>query len=389
MKSRQVRRNLLKRGIRLHRLSARTLPFQGGKRGSTPLGATMSGKLVTLLAIESSCDETGVSVVQKNGDEITVLSELVASQASIHEATGGVVPDIAAREHMQVISPMIQSAIQKANVPTEDIDGIALTVGPGLMPALTVGVQAARTLALVWSVPIVPVHHIEGHIYSALLSSKDIAASFPALALIVSGGHTMLIAIEKHLTYTILGQTRDDAAGEVFDKVARMLKLPYPGGPKVSELAKQGNPKAYIFPRPMIRSKDLDFSYSGLKTSVLYQMREIGESVTDQDRANVAASFEAAVVDSLAGKLVQALNSREYTSILLAGGVAANSALRARIQQEADAHSLPLYTAPQALCGDNATMIGQAGVYAYEAGRKKNWREVDAIARMSIESFSL
>ncbi len=349
----------------------------------------MTEKKTTLLAIESSCDETGVSVVRKNGEKIEVLSELIASQANIHEATGGVVPEVAAREHMLVIGPMIQSAMQKAGIRKEDLDGIALTVGPGLMPALAVGVQAARTLAFTWNVPIVPVHHIEGHIYSALLQSKNVVASFPVLALIVSGGHTMLIKVEKHLTYTILGQTRDDAAGEVFDKVARMLKLPYPGGPRVSELAKQGSPEAFHFPRPMIHSKDLDFSYSGLKTSVLYQLREIGEGVTEEDRANIAASFETAVIDSLAGKLVQALKGKEYKSIVLAGGVAANSALRTRIQQEADAHGISLYVAPQALCGDNATMIGQAGLYAYEAGRKKNWREVDAIARISIEGFSI
>ncbi|MEK7499001.1 MAG: tRNA (adenosine(37)-N6)-threonylcarbamoyltransferase complex transferase subunit TsaD, partial [Patescibacteria group bacterium] len=250
-------------------------------------------KQITLLAIESSCDETGVSVIQKNGDDIQVLSELIASQ-SIHEATGGVVPEVAAREHLQVIGPMIVSAMQKADVNKDSVQAIAVTVGPGLMPALAVGVQAARTLAFAWDKPIVPVHHIEGHIYSALLTPPNLPSGrggvagnssttynlpstlFPAIALIVSGGHTMLIEIEKHLTYKILGQTRDDAAGEVFDKVARMLELPYPGGPKVSELAKKGNTHAYEFPRPMMNSGDLDFSFSGLKTSVLYKLREIG-----------------------------------------------------------------------------------------------------------------
>ncbi len=349
----------------------------------------MMEKSITLLAIESSCDETGVSVVLKQGEGIEVLSELIASQVNIHEATGGVVPDIAAREHMQAIGPMITSALQKGGVAQKDIDGIAVTVGPGLMPALAVGVQAARTLALAWDKPIVPVHHIEGHIYSALLMSENLDESFPALALIVSGGHTMLIEIQKHLTYTILGQTRDDAAGEVFDKVARMLQLGYPGGPKVSEAATHGDPEAFPFPRPMMTSKDLDFSFSGLKTAVLYQIRELGEDATVRNRANIAASFEMAVIDCLAGKLTQALAQEEYKSILLAGGVAANGALRGRIQKEADIHAIPLYVAPQALCGDNATMIGQAGIYAYEAGRQKNWREIDAIARISIENFSV
>lgn len=348
--------------------------------------ASMAEKPITLLAIESSCDETGVSVVQKDGDDIRVLSEIIASQ-SIHESTGGVVPEVAAREHLQVIGPMIASAMQQAGVNKESVHGIAVTVGPGLMPALAVGVQAARTLALAWNVPIVPVHHIEGHIYSALLMGEEVA--FPALALIVSGGHTMLIEIENHLTYKILGQTRDDAAGEVFDKVARMLTLPYPGGPKVSELAKQGNGEVFAFPRPMMHSGDLDFSFSGLKTSVLYKLQEIGDDISEQVRANIAASFEVAVIDCLAGKLGSALEKKEYGAVLLAGGVAANKVLRERIQAESDAHGVQLCIAPQALCGDNATMIGQAGLFAYEAGRVKNWREIDAVARVSIENFSL
>src|SRR3989338_11309257 len=356
--------------------------------------ACMAEKPIILLAIESSCDETGVSVVRKEGDKVTTLSELVTSQASIHEATGGVIPEVAAREHLNVIGPMIASAMQQSGYTQEDIDAIAVTVGPGLMPALVVGVQAARTLAFAWGKPIVPVHHIEGHIYSALLggvepnSYKLTAKSLlPALALIVSGGHTMLIEIPTHLTYKILGETLDDAVGEVFDKVARMLGLPYPGGVHVSRLAAEGNAKAFNFPRPMLNSKDLNFSYSGLKTAVLYQVQELGEEMTENQKADIAASFQAAVVDSLAKKLVQATEGREYKAILLAGGVAANQALQSRIQKEADTLQIPLLLAPATLCGDNATMIGQAGIFAYEAGRIKSWREVDAIARVSIENF--
>ncbi|OGY30725.1 MAG: tRNA (adenosine(37)-N6)-threonylcarbamoyltransferase complex transferase subunit TsaD [Candidatus Andersenbacteria bacterium RIFCSPHIGHO2_02_FULL_45_11] len=356
-------------------------------------------KPCTLLAIESSCDETGVSVVRKEGDGITVLSELVTSQASIHEVTGGVIPEVAAREHLNVIGPMITSALHQAECTKDDIDAIAVTVGPGLMPALVVGVQAARTLAFAWDKPLVPVHHIEGHIYSALLAANTPTPSsspsgrgrelFPALALIVSGGHTMLIEIPSHLTYKILGETLDDAIGEVFDKVARMLGLPYPGGVHVSRLAAEGNAKAFNFPRPMLHSKDCNFSYSGLKTAVLYQVQELGEEMTENQKADIAASFQAAVVDSLAKKLVQATEGREYKAILLAGGVAANQALQSRIQKEADTLQIPLLLAPATLCGDNATMIGQAGIFAYEAGRIKSWREVDAIARVSIENFSL
>lgn len=338
----------------------------------------------TLLAIESSCDETGVSVIQKRGEEIRVLAELITSQANIHEQTGGVIPEIAAREHLNVIGPMVASAMQKSNCTKETIDAIAVTVGPGLMPALAVGVQAAKTLAYMWEKPIVPVHHIEGHIYSALLQA---ISSFPALALIVSGGHTMLIEVADHLTYKILGETLDDAAGEVFDKVARMLNLPYPGGPHVSELAMHGNPQAFNFPRPMRNSGDLNFSYSGLKTAVLYQIRALGEKV-DNQKNNIAASFQAAVIDSLTEKLVQAAQAKQFKAILLAGGVAANAALRSRIEQEADALHISLLIAPASLCGDNATMIGQAGLFAYEVGRMKTWRDIDAIARVSIEYFS-
>ncbi len=343
----------------------------------------------TVLAIESSCDETGVSVVRKAGNEVQTVSELVTSQASIHQATGGVIPEVAAREHLNVIGPMIASAIQDAKVSQDNIDAIAVTVGPGLMPALAVGVQAARTLAFVWDKPIVPVHHIEGHIYSALLQANEATNSFPALALIVSGGHTMLIEIPNHLTYKILGETLDDAVGEVFDKVARMLGLPYPGGPHISRIARNGNKEAFNFPRPMRNSGNLDFSYSGLKTAVLYAVQELNDNLTSNQKADIAASFEAAVIDSLMAKFVRAAKAKPYKSALLAGGVAANTALQDRMKWEAHMLQIPLYTAPAALCGDNATMIGQAGVFAYEAGRTKNWRESDAMARVSIEKFSL
>lgn len=348
----------------------------------------MAEKMTTLLAIESSCDETGVSVICKEGDEITVLSELITSQASIHEATGGVIPEVAAREHLNVIGPMIASAMENAGVTQDTINAIAITVGPGLMPALAVGVQAARTLAFASDKPIVPVHHIEGHIYSALLASDMAVERFPVLALIVSGGHTMLIEIPAHLTYKILGETRDDAVGEVFDKVARMIELPYPGGPHVSRIAAEGDAKAFRFPRPMLDSGDLNFSYSGLKTAVLYQVQALGEQLSGKQKADIAASFEAAVIDSLTAKLIRAVHAKEYKTILLAGGVAANTALQIRVQKEADILQVPLSIAPASLCGDNATMIGQAGLYAYEAGRIKNWRDIDAMARVSIEEFS-
>lgn len=349
-------------------------------------------KSTTILAIESSCDDTGVAVVRKNGENVSVLASLVTSQ-DIHAATGGVIPEEAAKEHLRVISPMITAVMRDAGVNKDDIDAIALTVGPGLMPSLAVGVQAARTLSYVWNKPIVPVHHIEGHIYSALLMGEQ---QFPALAVIISGGHTMLIKVASHLSYKILGQTRDDAVGEVFDKVARMLGLGYPGGPKVSALAEQGNPNTFHFPRPMEHSHDLDFSYSGLKTAVLYKVKELEQGapfdklrVLENVRADIAASFQQAICDSIAGKITYALKEDEYASVLFAGGVAANTALRDRIAEIADTHHIPLHVAPRELCGDNAVMIGQVGVYVFEAGRLKRYKDIDAVARISIEEFSL
>jgi len=337
----------------------------------------------TILAIETSCDETGVAILQKEGGDITVLSDVIASQIDIHKETGGVIPEVAAREHSQVIRPLIEKVMKEAKTTKEDIDAIAVTVGPGLMPALSVGVTAARTLSYAWDKKVIPVHHIEGHIYAALPKENI----FPALALIVSGGHTLLIEVTGHLQYKVIGTTKDDAVGEVFDKVARMLSLPYPGGPQISKIAEHGDSAAFNFPRPMLKSGDLNFSYSGLKTSVLYQIRELGE-LTDKQKADIAASFQAAVIDSLLAKVTTALKQKPYSTLLLSGGVAANTELRKSLTKLADQENIQLSISPTELCGDNAIMIGQIGLYALEAGRTKKWPSVDAIARVSIEEFS-
>ena len=352
-------------------------------------------KTITLLAIETSCDETGVSTVRKSGEKIEVLAEAIASQVDIHALTGGVVPEVAAREHVQVIAPMVKKAMAESGLTHNDISGIAVTVGPGLMPALAVGVTAAKTLSYIWKKPIVPVHHIEGHIYSALLNNTEndqypmINTQFPALALIVSGGHTLLIEVKGHLQYNILGSTIDDAAGEAFDKVARLLGLPYPGGPHLSKLAQSGSPAAYHFPRPMLQSGDLNCSFSGLKTSVLYTWRDIPEEKKEAAKADVAASFEQAVIDTLVYKTKMAMVSISPLSVLLAGGVAANKKLQAGITKVVHEKGIGLLQAPSHLTGDNATMIGQAGLFAYQAGRQKNWADIDATARFSIEDYSL
>lgn len=351
---------------------------------------------ITLLAIETSCDETGVAVVRKTGETIEVLSEAVASQVDIHALTKGVVPEVAAREHVAVIRPLIHDVLTKSGVKPDELSGIAITVGPGLQPALAVGVTAARTLSLAWNKPLVPVHHLEGHIYSALLAphpnpllgkGEGAEGIFPALALIVSGGHTMLINITGHLQYEVIGSTRDDAAGEAFDKVARLLDLPYPGGPALSKLAQQGRRDAFNFPRPMLNSGDLDFSFSGLKTAVLYALRDIPEDKRAAAKANIAASFEQAVVDTLVIKTKQAIAIHRPAVILLAGGVAANALLREQLQELADTTGVPLRIAPLKLCGDNATMIGQVGVFAYEQDRQLSWTEIDAFARLNISDF--
>jgi len=342
----------------------------------------------TILAIETSCDETGVAVLRKEGDTITILAQALASQVDVHALTGGVVPEVAAREHVRVIGPLIQKTLTESGVkePESNIDAIAVTVGPGLIPALVVGVQAARTLAFAWQKPIVPVHHIEGHIYSALLNEEGMVSGddVPALALIVSGGHTMLILIEDHLRYDVIGQTRDDAAGEAFDKVARLLKLPYPGGPHLSKLAATGDRAAYDFPRPMLTTKDFDFSFSGLKTAVLYTLRDTPAAPP----ADIAASFEQAVVDVLVAKTQRAAEQHQPKTLILAGGVAANTQLRRQLTEMAERIGIELRIAPPELCGDNAVMIGQVGCIAFENGRVASWGDIDAQARVSIENFS-
>jgi N6-L-threonylcarbamoyladenine synthase len=371
----------------------------------------------TILALETSCDETGVAVLRKEGDSITVLAQALASQVDVHALTGGVVPEVAAREHTQVIGPLIKNVLYESRITSHEspVDAIAVTIGPGLIPALVVGVQAARTLAFTWQKPIVPVHHIAGHIASALLSAEETRSSkleirnkfkrqklspityhlqpnlFPALALIVSGGHTMLILMRDHLQYEVIGQTRDDAAGEAFDKVARLLELPYPGGPHLSKLAETGDKEVFDFPRPMINSADFDFSFSGLKTAVLYTLRKLEANPPSLKlrRASIAASFEQAVVDVLVTKTKKAAQKLQPKTLLLAGGVAANKPLREQLQAMADKLEIPLKIAPLNLCGDNAVMIGQIGVLAYEKGRTTTWDKVDATARIPIESFSI
>ncbi len=298
-----------------------------------------------ILGIETSCDETGIAVV-RDGREI--LANEVASQIAIHAPFGGVVPEIASRHHTECISQLTQRALDAAG---NTVDAVAVTQGPGLSGSLMVGLNFGKALAYAWDVPFVPVHHIEGHIFSAFLGPDPPA--FPFLALIVSGGHTCLIQCERPHHYDVIGTTRDDAVGECFDKVARLLDLPYPGGPSIQRAAESGDPHAYEFPRGMAKGDSLEFSYSGLKTAVLYALQKETLPVPD-----VAASFQYAAVDTLMIKTKLAIEKTGARQLVLAGGVAANRLLRDRLASDLD---IPVSMPPFELCLDNGAMIAAAG----------------------------
>ncbi len=348
---------------------------------------------MNILAIETSCDETGVALLKISGGarapKATVLDNFVASQIKIHQPFGGVVPNLAKREHLKNL-PILFKKLQARHKPLK-FDLITVTVGPGLEPALWTGITFAQALAKEYKKPLIGANHLEGHLYSFLLAeiagggAKSASANagkkkitFPTVALIVSGGHTLLLGMESFTKWKRLGETRDDAAGEAFDKVARMLKLNYPGGPEIEKLAKQGNAAAIAFPRPMIHDKNYDFSFSGLKTSVLYYLRDhSGENVAPADRAvlaDVAASFQQAAVDVLVAKTMRAVKATGAKSVILCGGVAANKKLRAELGKAARKNDAHFFVPPFKYNLDNGAMIGLAGYMVYE--RKKRYKMV-------------
>lgn len=315
-----------------------------------------------VLGIESSCDESAVAVLD---DCQGLLAHRVFSQTELHDAHGGVVPELASRDHVRKLLPLLKETLEEAASQRADIDGIAYTAGPGLAGALLTGATLGRSLAYAWGIPAVAVHHLEGHLFAPLLEKP--APELPFLALLVSGGHTMLIEVAALGHYRLLGESLDDAAGEAFDKTAKLLGLPYPGGAPLSSLAERGHPGVIKLPRPMLDRPDLDFSFSGLKTAAMLAIRE--RVLDAQARADLALAFETAIVDTLVAKTKRALEATGLRTLVVAGGVGANRSLRERLRELADARGVGLYFPRIEFCTDNAAMIAAAGLWRLQAGQ--------------------
>ena len=320
-------------------------------------------KDIYILGIESSCDETAAAVI-KNGRE--VCSNIIFSQIELHKLYGGVVPEIASRKHIEKINQVIKEALSKASMELKDVDAIAVTYGPGLVGALLVGVAEAKAIAYAANKPLVGVHHIEGHIAANYIENPDLEPPF--MCLVVSGGHTHLVKILDYEKFEIIGKTRDDAAGEAFDKVARAIGLGYPGGPKIDKLAREGNKEAIAFPRAKVEDNAFDFSFSGLKSSVLNYLNQCEMKQIEVNPADVAASFQYAVIDVLTNHAISAVKEMDMDKLAIAGGVASNSSLRESLQQACDREGIHFYHPSPVFCTDNAAMIGVAGYYAFQNG---------------------
>ena len=338
----------------------------------------MSEKDTLILAIESSCDETAASVV-KNGR--CVLSNIISSQIALHTLFGGVVPEIASRKHIEKINQVVEAALKEADVTLDDIDAIGVTYGPGLVGALLVGVAEAKAIAYAKKKPLVGVHHIEGHVSANYIEHPDLEPPF--LCEIISGGHTHLVIVKDYGSFEILGRTRDDAAGEAFDKVARAIGLGYPGGPKIDKLAKEGNPHAIDFPRAHMEDAPYDFSFSGVKSAVLNHLnkcRMTGEPIVEAD---IAASFQQAVVDVLVDNAIRAAKDYHMDRLAIAGGVASNGALRAAMEAACEKEGIRFYRPSPIFCTDNAAMIGVAAYYEYRKGTRHGW-DLNAVPNLKL-----
>ena len=333
---------------------------------------------VIILAIESSCDETAAAVV-KNGRE--VLSNVIYTQIAMHTEYGGVVPELASRKHIEKINAVVKGALEEASLTILDVDAVAVTYGPGLVGPLLIGVSAAKSIAFAANKPLVGVHHIEGHISANYIEHPDLEP--PYMCLVVSGGHSHLVEVKDYGKYHVIARTRDDAAGEAFDKVARAIGLGYPGGPKIDKAAKEGNPDAIVFPRGKVRDSEYDFSFSGLKSAVLNylnscKMQDVSINVND-----VAASFQKSVVDVLVEHSMHALKNGGYNKFALAGGVASNTSLRNALENACIKEGAKFYVPSPIFCTDNAAMIGAAGYYEYMAGVRHGW-DLNAVPSLQL-----
>lgn len=335
-------------------------------------------KDVLILAIESSCDETAASVV-KNGRE--VLSNVISSQIELHKLYGGVVPEIASRKHIEKINQVIEEALQVANVTLDDLSAIGVTYGPGLVGALLVGVAEAKAIAYAKNLPLVGVHHIEGHISANYIENKELEPPF--ICLVVSGGHTHLVCVNDYGKYEIIGRTRDDAAGEAFDKVARAIGLGYPGGPKIDKLSKEGNAEAIVFPKAHITDAPYDFSFSGVKSAVLNYINGCKMKGEEYNNADIAASFQKAVTDVLVENAMRAVKEYGLNKFAIAGGVASNSTLRAAMQKACEKEAIEFYHPSPIYCTDNAAMIGVAAYYEYINGTRHGW-DLNAVPNLKL-----
>lgn len=338
----------------------------------------MEKKDILILGIESSCDETAAAVV-KNGRE--VLSNVISSQIELHKLYGGVVPEIASRKHIEKINQVIEEALKTAQVTLEDLDAVGVTYGPGLVGALLVGVSAAKAISYAKKLPLIGVHHIEGHISANYIENKELKPPF--VCLVVSGGHTHLVIVRDYGKYEIIGKTRDDAAGEAYDKVARAIGLGYPGGPKIDKLSKEGDPEAIKFPKAKIEGAPYDFSFSGLKSAVLNYLngaRMKGETVKDAD---VAASFQKAVCEVLVEHAVGAAKEYGFQKLAIAGGVASNSTLRTMMEKACKENNILFYHPSPIFCTDNAAMIGAAAYYEFLAGTRHGW-DLNAVPNLKL-----
>ena len=338
----------------------------------------MAEKDVLILAIESSCDETAAAVV-KNGRE--VLSNVISSQIALHTLYGGVVPEIASRKHIEKINQVIQEALDEAHVTLDDIDAIGVTYGPGLVGALLVGVAAAKAISYAKKIPLVGVHHIEGHISANYIENKDLEPPF--LCLVVSGGHTHLVKVAGYGKYEILGRTRDDAAGEAFDKVARAIGLGYPGGPKIEKAAREGDPMAIPFPKAKVNDNPYDFSFSGVKSAVLNYINGCKMKNIEIVPEDIAASFQKAVTDVLIAHAMHAAEEFKIDKLAIAGGVASNSVLREGMRSACEKRGISFYHPSPIFCTDNAAMIGAAAYYEYLAGTRHGWN-LNAVPNLKL-----